>query len=255
MSYKDFKNKYLGKKVDYDGAYGAQCWDLAEQYVVECLELPASILAGCGVVNNLLKEPKISVMKEYFDVIPLDKKQPGDIEVFDFGHIAIMDHWDETKKVNYYLSQNTGTAENPKGGVEILPIYDNQNCMAFRKKGSDTSLEEVVVNKKTNEELADEVIQGKWGNYPEREQRLTEAGYSYSAVQAIVNQKMAENKKSETTTSNDDILLLVKKTIRGNFGNGDDRRKALGDKYNEVQYQVDLNYKNGTTRWDNIRLY
>lgn len=158
MNYENFKNKYLGKKVDYDGAYGAQCWDLAEQYVVECLNLPEYILAGCGVVNNLLIEPKLSVMKEYFDVIPLDKKQPGDIEVFDFGHIAIMDHWDEEKKVNYYLSQNTGTAENPKGGVEILPIYDNQNCMTFRKKGNNIDLQlEIDLLKKENEVLKEKI--------------------------------------------------------------------------------------------------
>lgn len=40
---------------------------------------------------------------------------------------------------------------------------------------------------KTNQEIAIEVIAGKWGNGPERRQRLTEAGYSYSAVQSIVN--------------------------------------------------------------------
>ncbi len=40
---------------------------------------------------------------------------------------------------------------------------------------------------KTNQDIAIEVIAGKWGNGPERRQRLTNAGYSYSAVQSIVN--------------------------------------------------------------------
>lgn len=41
---------------------------------------------------------------------------------------------------------------------------------------------------KTNEELAKEVLAGKWGNGAERKNRLTQAGYNYSEVQAIVNQ-------------------------------------------------------------------
>jgi len=41
---------------------------------------------------------------------------------------------------------------------------------------------------KTVEELAVEVIQGKWGNGSERERKLTAAGYDYHAVQKKVNQ-------------------------------------------------------------------
>ena len=52
-----------------------------------------------------------------------------------------------------------------------------------------------------------------------------------------------------------DILELVKKTIRGDFGNGDARKQALGNNYSEVQRQVNLNYQNGTTSWNNIKLY
>lgn len=41
--------------------------------------------------------------------------------------------------------------------------------------------------KKSNEEIAREVLAGKWGNNPERQNRLTAAGYNYAAIQAIVN--------------------------------------------------------------------
>lgn len=44
--------------------------------------------------------------------------------------------------------------------------------------------------KKSNEEIADEVIAGKWGNGEERKNRLTEAGYNYDAIQDIVNKKL-----------------------------------------------------------------
>ena len=41
--------------------------------------------------------------------------------------------------------------------------------------------------KKTNEEIAKEVIQGKWGNGADRKNRLTAAGYDYNTIQSIVN--------------------------------------------------------------------
>ena len=40
---------------------------------------------------------------------------------------------------------------------------------------------------KTNQEIAKEVFQGKWGNNAERRKRLIEAGYDYDAIQSIVN--------------------------------------------------------------------
>lgn len=40
---------------------------------------------------------------------------------------------------------------------------------------------------KTNQEIAKEIFQGKWGNDAERRRRLTEAGYNYEAIQTIVN--------------------------------------------------------------------
>ena len=48
-------------------------------------------------------------------------------------------------------------------------------------------------NKKSVEEIAKEVIAGKWGNGETRKQRLTEAGYSYSEVQAKVNELLGYN--------------------------------------------------------------
>ena len=41
--------------------------------------------------------------------------------------------------------------------------------------------------KKSVDELAKEVLAGKWGNGDARKKALTEAGYDYSAVQKKVN--------------------------------------------------------------------
>lgn len=42
-----------------------------------------------------------------------------------------------------------------------------------------------------NEQVAKEVIAGKWGVYPERKKRLSEAGYDYSVIQGIVNEMVS----------------------------------------------------------------
>ena len=47
-----------------------------------------------------------------------------------------------------------------------------------------------VSNKKSNETIADEVIQGQWGNGADRKQRLSNAGYDYNVIQKIVNNKL-----------------------------------------------------------------
>lgn len=44
--------------------------------------------------------------------------------------------------------------------------------------------------KKSNEQIADEVIDGKWGNGQDRKNRLIAAGYDYQAVQDIVNKRL-----------------------------------------------------------------
>lgn len=109
----------------------------------------------------------------------------------------------------------------------------------------------------SDEELAKRVWNGEFGNGDERKAKL---GIRYNAVQALVNKGVGKpstptpQPKPEPTPSVD-ILTLVKKTIRGDFGNGEARKKALGSNYAEVQRQVNLNYQHGTTRWDNVKLY
>lgn len=43
---------------------------------------------------------------------------------------------------------------------------------------------------KSNEQIANEVIRGEWGNGDDRRNRLQAAGYDYNAIQAIVNRKL-----------------------------------------------------------------
>lgn len=108
-------------------------------------------------------------------------------------------------------------------------------------------IEKTGLEKYTDEQLAQMVWHGYFGNGEERKKKL---GNRYNAVQKIVNEQAKIKEINKT-----DLLELVKKTIRGDFGNGEERKKKLGNRYNEVQKQVNLNIKNKTTSQNKIRLY
>ena len=92
---------------------------------------------------------------------------------------------------------------------------------------------------KTNEEIANEVIAGKWGNGADRKTKLTNAGYDYNEIQNIVNKKLLGNKTEPKPSKS--IDELAKEVIRGDWGNGTDRKTRLinaGYDYNAVQKRV-----------------
>lgn len=89
--------------------------------------------------------------------------------------------------------------------------------------------------KKSVDEIAKEVINGKWGNGSDRKNKLEKAGYNYNEVQARVNELCGapSNKKSVDT--------IAREVIRGDWGNGADRKNKLekaGYNYNEIQKRV-----------------
>ena len=63
-----------------------------------------------------------------------------------------------------------------------------------------------VTPKKTNEQMADEVIAGRWGNQPERQTRIEAEGYDYQTIQDIVNQKLGYHKEQTYTVKKGDTL-------------------------------------------------
>lgn len=105
-------------------------------------------------------------------------------------------------------------------------------CEVVVKKGG---LAKKTTAKKTVDEIAQEVIDGKWGNGDERKSRLKTAGYDYKSVQSRVNEliKSAPTKKSNTE--------IAKEVIRGEWGNGEERKKKLtsaGYNFSDVQKKV-----------------
>ena len=91
--------------------------------------------------------------------------------------------------------------------------------------------------KKSNTEIAKEVIQGKWGNGAERKKRLEDAGYDYAAVQKEVERLLAEQKKPAKKSVDE----VAREVIAGKWGNGAKRVYNLtkaGYNYVAVQKRV-----------------
>ncbi len=107
---------------------------------------------------------------------------------------------------------------------------------------------------KSLDEVAKEVINGKWGNGSERKERLEASGYVYSAVQAKVNELLGSSSKPAPAPApkpapqpapaprpSKSITEVAKAVIRGDYGNGEDRKNRLqseGYNYSEVQAEV-----------------
>lgn len=182
------------------------------------------------------------------------------------GHVAVVEKIIDSNTI--YTSESgygssafwNSTRRNSNGRWGLGSGYTFRGCIVNPAIGKitapTTNTSNTDIANKSVDELAKEVIDGKYGNGDARKNAL---GSRYSEVQAKVNEMLAGNSKPSTPTPAPkpqvDILELVKKTIRGDFGNGEVRRKALGSNYDEVQRQVNLNLKNGLTRWDNIKLF
>lgn len=76
---------------------------------------------------------------------------------------------------------------NPLDKDEFFGDVKAWNAYAGKSGGSTPA---PAPKKKSNEEIADEVIAGKWGNGQDRKNRLIAAGYDYQAIQDIVNKKL-----------------------------------------------------------------
>ena len=91
-----------------------------------------------------------------------------------------------------------------------------------------------TISSKSVQEIAQEVIAGKWGNNPDRQNSIEAAGYNYQEVQNAVNVILKGNAAIDLTS-------IAKEVIRGDWGNGQertDRLKAAGYSPAAVQQKV-----------------
>ncbi len=120
--------------------------------------------------------------------------------------------------------------------------YDGNAIQNIVNQKLDGSVSAPKPSKKSNETIAQEVINGAWGNGEDRKNKLSAAGYDYNVIQSIVNQKLGtkpvSNKESNETIANE--------VIQGKWGNGQDRKNKLiaaGYDYNAIQAIVNRKLK------------
>ncbi|MBQ9354749.1 MAG: peptidoglycan DD-metalloendopeptidase family protein [Clostridia bacterium] len=137
-------------------------------------------------------------------------KKDGTNERYYFGHLSkvnvkVGDHVKITQVIgiegstgkstgshcHYCCRNNASKAEvrnicTISGIPNKLGTYDD----GYVASHSTTPAQAPTPARKSNEEIAKEVIKGKWGKGADRKQRLTAAGYNYSDIQKIVNKLM-----------------------------------------------------------------
>lgn len=131
-----------------------------------------------------------------------------------------------TGKYDIWQYASDGSVSGISGNCDMNYLYNED--IIKEADSTDNS------NRKSVDELAQEVIDGKWGDGEERKNKLEKVGYNYDKVQDRVNEILAKGNKKNVTE-------IAKDVIAGEYGNGDERKKKLeedGYDYDEVQAKV-----------------
>lgn len=173
---------------------------------------------------------------------------------------------------------NDGNAD-----FEYFPSMDGIRWWQYSSNPFDKNIvlldddeEDIFVSKNTSKSLdtvANEVVQGLWGNGQERYDNLTNAGYNAQAVQDRVNAIL--NDETPGNSASSDLDSVAQEVLQGLWGNGQERfdklenagydAQAVQDKVNSLlggEDTVDLNtvaneviqglWGNGQERYDNL---
>lgn len=118
MIFNEFVKKYKGKGIDYDGAYGVQCFDLANQYCKDVLSVSGFVgLYAHMIYNNFSNQPNKSEFTRISNTPDFVPKK-GDIVVWAAslngaaGHVAIATG-EGTTKYFYSWDQNWSDRNDP----------------------------------------------------------------------------------------------------------------------------------------------
>lgn len=171
--------------------------------------------AGAGRADHgkLSKEKRTAILKAFCEEIQSEGYATG-IYASEYWLKTLVD-LDKIKK--YYLWVAKYSTNKPsivfnawqytsKGRID--GIIGNVDISDFYDLSISTPTEKPT--KKTDEEVADEVIAGKWGNGTKRKKALEAAGYNFYKIQDLVNAKLKkENNKTYYTVKSGDTLSSI----------------------------------------------
>ena len=105
-----------------------------------------------------------------------------------YGHVVWFEGDRTVSEYNYGSAGNYG----------VRQINLSQYIWFEIKAPTVTPQPQPSTGKKSNDEVANEVIKGLWGNGNERKARLEAAGYNYSTIQNLVNKKLGGSTSTST---------------------------------------------------------
>lgn len=105
-----------------------------------------------------------------------------------YGHVVWFEGDRTISEYNYGSAGNYG----------VRQINLSQYIWFEIKAPTVTPQPQPSTSKKSNDEVANEVIKGLWGNGNERKARLEAAGYNYSTIQNLVNKKLGGSTSTST---------------------------------------------------------
>ena len=179
---------YYGKEVS--GASYPWCMTFIQWVFKDSGLLPLKTASCSALYNEFKKRGQI-----------VTEPQPGDIVFFKWNtsnypcqHVGLVLSVGGNAIIS--IEGNTSINSNDNGGSVMKRSRPrNKSIVAYaRPKWENVPLTEntpVTSPKKTVDEVAREVIKGKWGVNPQRKKDLEAAGYNYNEVRDRVNQLMA----------------------------------------------------------------
>ena len=185
-----------GYKVKYEDSW---CATFVSAVSIAC-NATSIIPTECGCEKMIELFKKLGVWVEDENRIPT----PGDIIFYDWQDNGVGD--------NKGWSDHVGIVVEVDDREVLVIEGNNNNSVTYRWIDANGKyirgyavpkydVEPVEVAKpttKTIDEVAREVINGKWGNGSARREALEKAGYNYSEVQGKVNEILKPSKKEES---------------------------------------------------------
>lgn len=213
---------HLGKFINPDSVYGYQCVDVFKQLALDAgMNDGAKSLGGDGYAHQIWYRRSELGYLDYFDEVPADKIAYGDVVIFGKGGETPDSHVGICAGLSsgglFVFGQNQGGTVRPGeagSACNVIELKRDTLLGGLRLKKKKAA---APVTKKSNEELATEVLAGKWGDGADRKARLSAAGYDYAAVQALVNVKLSRKSVEE----------IAREVLAGKWGNGSDRVNRL----------------------------
>lgn len=256
MTLDEFVNKWLGKKADYDGAYGGQCVDLFRFYIKEVLgnPQPKGVEGAADFWGNYASDPNLNTYYDKISNTPNGVPQAGDIVLWTrragggYGHVSIFLNGD----VNGFtsLDQNWPTLSKvTKTDHNYINVY---GWLRPKEKPMASELEACMADRKKfwaerDEARADlEACKTQSAGY---QSRATDLGNQVGTLQAEVdNRKEQLSRQVDETARIQELLDLTDKSLQTALSNYDlvsKEKGVLAIENGQLRQQLETALKQG----------